>query len=295
MVTDIEIVRNVDDRLIAAARTTMEATLVAELRDDRFGASWVSEVTSSPFVGALAWAGKLPIGYLGGIVDDGTIRLDGLTPDGNNGLLGELLGVVLETLAGLEIHRVELWAKPAQSQHEAAAELHGFKPLRALHQMRCRLPVSADVVPTRGFVTGQDDDALLRVNNRAFASHPDQGNMTKADLVAASEEEWFQPEGIRLFEVDGQLAGFCWTKIHQQPELGEIYAIGIDPSQHGRGFGVPMTAAGLQWLTDQGLDTGMLYVEADNEPALRTYATLGFTVLRTDRAWVRLFESDTNR
>ena len=46
-----------------------------------------------------------------------------------------------------------------------------------------------------------------------------------------------------------------------------------------------MTAAGLAWLAQQGLTTGMLYVEADNEPALRTYYKLGFEQHRTDRAW----------
>jgi len=45
--------------------------------------------------------------------------------------------------------------------------------------------------------------------------------------------------------------------------------------------------AGLAWLHDQGLTTGMLYVEADNEPAVRTYVRLGFSVVRTDRAWGR--------
>ena len=46
-----------------------------------------------------------------------------------------------------------------------------------------------------------------------------------------------------------------------------------------------MTAAGLDWLADQGLTTGMLYVEHDNAPAIRTYERLGFTPHRTDRAW----------
>ena len=63
--------------------------------------------------------------------------------------------------------------------------------------------------------------------------------------------------------------------------------IGIDPDFHGQGLGVPMTAAGLHWLSDHGLDTGMLYVEADNAPALRTYERLGFVRFRTDRAWAR--------
>jgi mycothiol synthase len=100
-------------------------------------------------------------------------------------------------------------------------------------------------------------------------------------------EPWFEPGGLRLHEREGRLAGFCWTKIHRRPtgDLGEIYVIGVDPDFHGRGLGVPMTAAGLQWLSARGLRTGMLYVEAGNLPAIATYERLGFSVVRTDRAW----------
>jgi mycothiol synthase len=148
-------------------------------------------------------------------------------------------------------------------------------------------------VESRPFEMERDADALIRVNNRAFASHPDPGGMPRQRLADAAAQPWFDADGIRLLDDPdrpGALAGFCWTKIHEpvsdgQPRLGEIYAIGIDPDHHGKGLGVPMTAAGLQWLADQGLTDGMLYVEADNEPALRTYDRLGFHHHRTDRAW----------
>jgi mycothiol synthase len=102
-------------------------------------------------------------------------------------------------------------------------------------------------------------------------------------------QPWFDPDGLRLYERDGRLAGFCWTKIHRRPlpldDLGEIYVIGVDPDHHGQGLGVPMTAAGLDWLAGRGLRVGMLYVEAGNQPAIRTYERLGFGIVRTDRAW----------
>lgn len=113
-------------------------------------------------------------------------------------------------------------------------------------------------------------------------------------LEAKMAEPWFEPDGLRVADdpnVEGRLLGFCWTKVHkpvapEQPELGEVYVIGVDPDHHGKGFGVPMTAAGLAWLAGQGLETGMLYVEADNQPALATYFKLGFNVHRTDRSWL---------
>ncbi|MCP4227094.1 MAG: GNAT family N-acetyltransferase, partial [Actinomycetia bacterium] len=54
----------------------------------------------------------------------------------------------------------------------------------------------------------------------------------------------------------------------------------------GQGLGAPMTSAGLDWLHQQGLATGMLSVEADNPPAVQTYQRLGFSIVRTDRAWL---------
>jgi mycothiol synthase len=117
--------------------------------------------------------------------------------------------------------------------------------------------------------------------------------MTLEDMRAKTAEPWFDADGFLLHERDGRLAGFCWTKIHRadsrrgDPPMGEIYAIAVDPDFHGQGIGGPMTLAGLDWLAQQDLDVGMLYVEADNHAAVRTYERLGFTVHHIDRAFTR--------
>jgi mycothiol synthase len=185
-----------------------------------------------------------------------------------------------------------LWVEHVDEVLDATARAAGFHPWRDLYQMRCTLPAAPSALPVRPF-TDADRAAFLAVNNLAFAWQHDQGNMTPAVLQAKLDEPWFDADGFLLHERDHRLAGFCWTKVHAadpvlgDPPMGEIYAIAVDPDFHGQGIGGPLTLAGLQWLADRGLTVGMLYVEADNEPAVRTYRRIGFTVHHTDRAYER--------
>lgn len=187
---------------------------------------------------------------------------------------------------------------PADSDHAlpaAVAAALGFAPVRTLLQLRRPLPVPADhparavdpVPGLRPFAPGPDDGAWVRVNNRAFADHPDQGAETAETLAQRTTEPWFDPAGFLVADDPahpGEMLGFCWTKVHPptdtDPELGEIYVIGVDPSAHGRGLGAAFVLAGLDHLAAAGPATAMLYVEADNGAARRLYDRLGFTVHR---------------
>jgi mycothiol synthase len=86
---------------------------------------------------------------------------------------------------------------------------------------------------------------------------------------------------------DGQLAAFCWTKVHDEmtPPVGEIYVIGVDPDLHGRGLGRELTLAGLDWISDHGITEAMLFVDGGNVTALRLYGRLGFETRRTRYAF----------
>ena len=100
---------------------------------------------------------------------------------------------------------------------------------------------------------------------------------------SAKEEPWFDPDGFLLHHdpATGRLAGFVWTKVHddETPRLGEIYVIAVDPDFGGRKLGRALTLAGLDWMhRNRGVDHGMLYVDAANEPAVRLYTSIGFTV-----------------
>ena len=119
----------------------------------------------------------------------------------------------------------------------------------------------------RTFVPGQDEEAFLAVNARAFAWHPEQGRLDLAGLRGEMAQDWFDPAGFFLAVTTGttapeQVLGFHWTKVHPtdpnpglpnpgqsdpvQPDpgrdeaagpIGEIYVLGVDPEAGIRGLG----------------------------------------------------------
>lgn len=187
---------------------------------------------------------------------------------------------------------IHVWvAKPSPESDNLFLSL-GFSKGRDLHQLRRPLPIESglqvDPIPTRPFVIGQDEERWLQLNNDAFSWHPEQGDWDLATLQSREEQDWFDPDGFLLHEIDGDLAAFCWTKIHSdiEPNIGEIYVIAVDPKLRGMRLGKAMCLAGLNYLAGKGVETAMLYVEATNNPANALYEHLGFQIDHIDRAYV---------
>jgi mycothiol synthase len=196
--------------------------------------------------------------------------------------------------------RLRLWAHGEHPGAVALAERLGFARARVLWQMRRSLlaPLATPQLPPdvrlRPFVVGEDEAEFLRVNNAAFDWHPEQGGWDLVQVKLREAEPWFDPAGF-LLAVDPQdrLLGFHWTKVHgnggahQHEPIGEVYVLGVDPAARGLGLGAALTLAGLHYLRERGLRQVMLYVEADNAPAVRVYQDLGFTHWDTDVSYVR--------
>lgn len=194
--------------------------------------------------------------------------------------------------------RNRFWAHGTLPAARATAAALGLFPVRELLQMRRPLrgvpnPSIPPGVSIRTYAGASDDAELLRVNNAAFAWHPEQGGWTSADLAERRAEAWFDPDGLFLAFDGAVLLGFHWTKIHRgeagAEDAGEVYVVGVDPAAQGRGLGRVLTEVGLAHLAGRLAAAEqpmvLLYVEGDNTAALRTYEQLGFAVHSVDTAY----------
>lgn len=199
---------------------------------------------------------------------------------------GRALGTAMLNESG---KRLRVWAHGGHSAARHLAQVLGLTLFRELRQMRRPLegldladPKLPEGVTVRAFVPGQDDTAWLTVNAAAFAHHPEQGSLTQRDLDDRMGEAWFDPAGFFLAFRGEELVGFHWTKVHAEEGLGEVYVLGVRPGAQGGGLGKALTTIGLRHLAAQGLPTAMLYVDADNKPAVTVYERLGFVTHETD-------------
>ena len=296
--TDLEIKRYLDEGDVAEVQHLIDRVRAADGHQPIDEHRWVDAAHGgrSEFAGlvlrekghdhlvAYAQVTRGPKSWAIDLLVDPHHRYDALT------IAPNLLHDAIEVIRGEGGGHVHYWVYEPTAAHTRIAADVGLTPGRDLWQMRVPLPIAetTDIV-TRPFEPGRDEQAWLEVNNAAFEWHPEQGAWTLDDVRSREREPWFDPHGFLLHERDGRLAGFCWTKIHEatadQPGLGEIYVIAVHPDHAGLGLGKALCIAGLTHLA-RTVDTGMLYVDADNAPAVGLYRRLGFTVHHTDRAFV---------
>jgi mycothiol synthase len=301
-VHDIRVMRHLDSEDLAAVTGLLEAASEADAHPALGEHAWLDLVQGGRegFAGLVAWepGHAHPVGYAqlnlgpdgGGdrpswaleVVVDPHHRTPG------NTVATDLVRSAIDLISKEGGGHLHLWVSQPAPYHERMAADAGLSHGRSLYQMRRPLPTQErSTLQTRPFRPGQDEQAWLEVNNRAFRWHPEQGGWTEETLKAREAQPWFDPRGFLLYELEGRLAGFCWTKLHDQhgQSFGEIYVIAVDPDFSGRGLGRQLTLAGLDYLADRGTTEAMLYVDAGNVRAVKLYIDLGFTLNHIDRAY----------
>jgi mycothiol synthase len=331
----IEIKTQLGQGDVTAVRELLDAASAADAHAALDEHAWVDLVQGGRegFAGLVAWeeGHDHPVGYAQVSRGEGNWALE-FVVDPHHRTPGNTIGVDLVRAAAGVIAReggghVHMWVNQPRPEHNRIAAAINLTPGRVLYQMRRPLPVEDGLrtgsIVTRPFRVGQDEDAWLEVNNRAFHWHPEQGGWDRVTLQQRESEPWFDPAGFLLHEdAGGKLDGFCWTKIHKDtdPPLGEIYVIAVDPERRGNvdperrgnvdperrgnvdperrgnvdperrertpGLGRHLVIGGLDYLFQRGLTVGMLYVDAGNAPAVKLYVDLSFVVNHLDQAYV---------
>ncbi|MDQ3811955.1 MAG: mycothiol synthase [Chloroflexota bacterium] len=191
-------------------------------------------------------------------------------------LLAAIVGLAQEEVA----QELQAWAYGSLPAARRLADAFALRPERRLLQYTLspeRLPLSADI-PVSVFDPAREANAWLELHNRVFAGHPERGTWDMSDLQARLEQPWFDARDVLITrDGGGEILGFCWVKLPVDPTAaGEIYIVGVAPHARGRGLGRSLTQAGLAHIRARGRPGATLYVEADNEPAIRLYEGLGF-------------------
>jgi mycothiol synthase len=239
---------------------------------------------------ALVWNGDRLDGYAQLAIEPGGVTVELTVRPNQRGLgLGSRLIGATGAFARTHGHtRVKAWAYGALPASDEFAAVLDARLIRVLMQLERPLgEVEGANLPAeyrlRTFREG-DEEPWLALNNRVFAGHPENGRWTIADLRARQSAAWYSADDVLIAEREGRMAGFHWIKRvpdapPERPE-GEIYIIGVDESERGRGLGRALAQAGLRHMRDHGMRVASLYVEGDNQPALALYRSLGFGVRR---------------
>ncbi|MGO3501953.1 MAG: mycothiol synthase [Brachybacterium tyrofermentans] len=209
--------------------------------------------------------------------------------------------------AALDLHdEPGVWAHGALEGSLAFLAAAGLQETRRLLTLHRPLDADHPLAPVPAprleglhldaFDADRDADRWVQVNALAFADHPEQGALTRADLDQRMAEPWFDAQDMVVARYEGELVGFVWIKREApeqaaeggaeptdvQPSDAEIYVVATDPSMQGHGVAGFLLAAALERLRTADVPGVELYVEADNAPALRLYENWGFVVSGRD-------------
>jgi len=128
-----------------------------------------------------------------------------------------------------------------------------------------------------------DLDALVSTFNRAFADYfiiIQFTRQTLSEKMLNDRTDWSHSVGA--FD-GGQLVGFMLHGVGERDGKRTVYngGTGVVPEHRGKGLTRQMYACMLPVLKEKGIEQCVLEVFAQNTPAIRSYESVGFKVLRT--------------
>ncbi|MEX2328875.1 MAG: GNAT family N-acetyltransferase, partial [Nitriliruptoraceae bacterium] len=179
---------------------------------------------------------------------------------------------------------LDVWVRRVDDGRRKELVDVGCRVRRTLGVLRCPLgdgstPTGPDGLKIRP-ATPADDGTIVEVLEAAHHG-TDDGGWTVQRFAARAAAAWFRYEDVRLAEADGVTVGLVWLK-RRDDGVGEIHNLAVRPEAHGRGIGRMLLVAGEDHLRDTGLEEVVLWVDRDNEPAVRLYEQAGYVTAWDD-------------
>jgi mycothiol synthase len=206
-----------------------------------------------------------------------------------------------ETAADPRDSKPELraFAMDVQAGTVALLTAEGYVPIRFGYEMRRpltgqlpahELPQGLEVRP----VTPDQHRAIFDADSEAFLDHWGHRTQTEGDFVAAFAGPSVDTSLWCVAWEGDQVAGVVMNYIYDidNAQLGThrgwLAQVSVRRPWRGRGVAKALCAASFRALRDRGMDEAWLGVDAANPTgALQLYEDLGFTVVRTWRAYGR--------
>ncbi len=187
-----------------------------------------------------------------------------------------------------------------RKKQSAEMTRHGFPYLTDLLFMG-RSFAGADPLPDRptaftsvAFDEPVNGERFARVLEATYVDTLDcpelnAGERTGANALAGHKiAGLFDPQGWRIFQVDGEDVGISLLTQHFPDPVWEVVYIGIIPSARGRGLGRAILVDSLYYVLGHGAWEIVLGVDKRNQPAIAMYEQLEFGLIEQRLVHARL-------
>ncbi|MBA3307258.1 MAG: GNAT family N-acetyltransferase [Chloroflexi bacterium] len=153
---------------------------------------------------------------------------------------------------------------------------------------RAKMP-AMDVCVRR--ITAADGPLLRELRLRSLSEAPEAFGQSLADAAARPDAEWraeakAASQGDRRAWFIAHDAGADRTTSvgvvlvrRRPPDVALVFSMWVDPQVRRGGVGRVLIRAATDWAASWGADRVVLWVVAGNEPAIRFYQRLGFTLV----------------
>jgi ribosomal protein S18 acetylase RimI-like enzyme len=272
------------------------------LKPDEVGAFTFVDPDFDPNGAWLAYCDGEAIAYADGFVDkerlrygrtDAYLNLEIMRGHRGKGVEEDLVTKALEYLEGRGVNSALAQYHESQAWRKDLLHGAGFREVRRYYEM-VRRGGHASVTPvfpggvrtSRLMVEDSSDDDISRIADARNESFVDHFNYSP---IPVERFRNFLRSGDTVFsatfaEDGGRTIGFALSE-DRPPEEGDtkeregwVAILGVVASHRKQGIGRALLSDSVNWLTEKGVKTIRLLVDAENDKALGMYRSAGFEI-----------------